>query len=303
MSRDSREPLVSIALPVHNGADTLGRVIESALAQTWPDLELVISDNASTDGTEDLCRQFEREDGRVVYHRHAANVGLLNNFTGAARIASGTYLRWLGDDDWLEPDYLARTLEAFAEDEHRVLVTTQIVYTEPDGTQALHTDHVPAPLASLDPADRFAAMLRLLTSGYAVLDPLYALIRRDLAVLPRRNMLREDEVYAARLALAGPWGHVAAPLARRHRSEISSPDLVRLLGVPGWHRHAVDVLQCRDLLSWVARAPLDPGQRRRARLEVARLYARRKGNAMLRGAGKLRRATARAPWLSPEGAG
>ena len=69
MSRPSRSPLVSIALPVYNGADTVAPVVESVLAQTHADLELVISDNASTDGTEEICRQFARDDRRVVYQR------------------------------------------------------------------------------------------------------------------------------------------------------------------------------------------------------------------------------------------
>ena len=124
-------------------------------------------------------------------------------------------MRWIGDDDSLEPQYVARTLDAFAEDERRVLVTTQMVYPVFESS----TDYDPTSMASSDPVVRLSGMLRLSTSGFAVLDPLYSVMRRDLAVLPRRNILREDEVFAIRLALAGPWGHVPAPLAQRHRSE------------------------------------------------------------------------------------
>ena len=174
----------------------------------------------------------------MVYQRQPTNIGLLNNYISAAERSSGAYVRWIGDDDSLEPEYVARTLDAFAEDERRVVVTTQIVYT---GTP-VHTDYDPTAMSSSDPVVRLSGMLRLLTSGFAVLDPLYSMMRRDLAVLPRRNILREDEVFAVRLALAGPWGHVPAPLARRHRSEVSSAHLVELLGVPSWHRHAMDVV-------------------------------------------------------------
>ena len=103
------------------------------LAQTHSNLELVISDNASTDGTQEICRRFAREDRRVVYQRQATNVGLLNNFISAAENAAGTYVRWIGDDDSLEPDYVSRVLDVFAEDERRVVVTTQIVYSDADG--------------------------------------------------------------------------------------------------------------------------------------------------------------------------
>jgi glycosyltransferase involved in cell wall biosynthesis len=298
MSRLTSTPLVSIAVPVLNGAETLAPVIESVLGQDYPNLELVVSDNASTDGTEEICRDFARADDRVVYRRHATNIGLLNNFRSAAEGARGGYVRWLGDDDFLEPAYLSRTVQAFADDERRVLVTTQIAYVDAAGTVSLNSDYDPTALASADPVERFTEMLWLLTSGSALLDPLYGMMRRDVSVLPRRNILREDEVFAARLALAGPWGHVAAPLARRHRSEVPATRLACLLGVPSWHRHAAEVLQCRELLHWIGQSSLDPAQRHRARAEVLRLYARRKRNEARRGVAKLERVAGRPVRLS-----
>ena len=85
-------------------------------------------------------------------------------------------------------------------------MTTQIVYRTTTGIETLDTAYDPSALASSAPLERFAGMLRLLTSGFATVDPLYAVIRRDLATIPRRNMLREDQVFSARLALAGPLG-------------------------------------------------------------------------------------------------
>ena len=283
--------LVSIALPVYNGATTLTRTVESVLAQSHANLELVISDNASTDGTREICKQLAGQDRRVVYQRHDTNIGVTRNFISAANRATGTYLRWIGDDDSLAPDYLSRTLEKFAEDECRVLVTTQMAYTDPLGAETLDTSYVPEALSSVDPVVRFSEMLRLLTSGFALLDPIYGVIRRDVATMPRRNILREDEVFAARLALAGPWGHVDSPLAHRHRSEPTAAGLTRLLGVAGWRRHVIDVLQCRELLAWIDVSGLDPAQRRRARAAVVRLYGRRKRIKVRRGVAKLGRMT------------
>ncbi|MBA2954220.1 glycosyltransferase family 2 protein [Nocardioides sp. CGMCC 1.13656] len=294
---------VSIALPVYNGADTLAPAIESVLRQDHDDLELVISDNASTDGTEEVCRHYAAADPRVVYRRHATNVGLLNNFRGAAESSRGRFVRWLGDDDSLEPDYVSRCLQVFAEDERRVLVTTQIAYTDADGGETAPVSYDPAALSSSDPVERFAEMLRLMTAGFALLDPLYAMMRREVAVMPRRNILREDEIFAARLALAGPWGHVPATLARRSRSETDVPELVRLLGVPSWHRHAMDLLQCRELSHWIGRSDLDAAQRRRAHGEVLRLYGRRHRNRARRAVAKLERAVGRPLDTSPSRAG
>jgi glycosyltransferase involved in cell wall biosynthesis len=270
------------------------------LAQTYANVELIISDNASTDGTQEICRRFAREDPRVVYHRQATNVGLLNNFVSAAEQAAGTYLRWIGDDDSLEPDYVARVLDVFADDPRRVLVTTQIVYGE--GVETIETGYDAAPMGSADPVERFTHMLRMLTTDTAIVDPLYAMIRRDVATMPRKNMMREDQIFAARLALAGPWGHVAAPLASRGREEDTALDVARLLGVPPWRRHVRVLVQCRELVHWIEKSSLDPAQRRRARAEVLRFYARGKSSTARRRLAKLERVAGRPARLSPNGA-
>src|SRR5262245_33646269 len=127
MSVDIR-PLVSIGLPVRNGAKTIGAVAESVLGQKFGDLELLISDNASTDDTEAVCRDLVRADPRVRYQRHPENVGLLNNFIATQLAARGTYVRWISDADRLEPGYVDACLEAFAADPRVILVTTGMAY-------------------------------------------------------------------------------------------------------------------------------------------------------------------------------
>lgn len=288
MTTRGRDGVVSIALPVRNGAATLAPVIESVLAQSHADIELVICDNASSDATEEICREFARADSRVAYHRHRTNIGLLNNFRYAADRTTGGYVHWMGDADSIHPDYVARTLAVFAEDSRRVLVTTQVTYVGPDGSTTLDRTYRPTALASPDPVERVAELLRLLTGNFAWLDPLYGLMRRDVATLPRRNMLQEDQVFATRLAVAGPWGHVPAPLARRTRSELDIVGTAALLGVPKSGRHVRDVLQCLETLRWVDGA-LDPSQRRQVRAHVAQFYLRRKLDRVERGVAKARR--------------
>ncbi|GAA4514402.1 MULTISPECIES: glycosyltransferase family 2 protein [Nonomuraea] len=271
----SAADLVSIALPVRNGADRLEGVIGSVLAQDHQNLELVISDNASTDGTEELCRDLAASDPRIVYHRHPENVGLLNNFVHAARVSRGAYVRWIGDDDRLDPPCVSRGLAAFAADERVVLVTTQVAYTGPDGVPRTAAYDGTA-LSSGDPVTRFAELLRLLNESHLLIDPLYGMLRRSVATgIPRRNMLREDEVFAAKLALAGPWAHVPEVLAHRNWRVERISGVARRLGVPAWQSHLANTLQCRELLSWLGRAGLTEDQRRRARVEVLRMYARR----------------------------
>src|SRR5262245_49498567 len=113
MSMAGANPLVSIGLPVRNGAATIGDVAESVPGQKYGDVELVISDNASTDETEAVCRDLVRADARVRYQRHPENIGLLNNFISTINTARGTYFRWISDGDRIEPSYVDACLEVF----------------------------------------------------------------------------------------------------------------------------------------------------------------------------------------------
>ncbi|MEV5412356.1 glycosyltransferase family 2 protein [Thermopolyspora sp. NPDC052614] len=268
-------PLVSIGLPVRNAADRVENVVRSVLAQDHGHIELVICDNASTDQTEQVCRDLAAADERVVYHRQPRNIGLLNNFIAAIRLARGEYFRWIGDDDRLEPHYVSRLLREFAADPRLILVTSKVAYTGPDGTVATG-DYTGTALRSDDPVERFAEMLRLLNESHLIIDPLYGMVRRaPVAAVPRRNMLREDEVFAAKLALAGPWGHVPEVLAHRHWKLERIGVVARRLGVPSWQSHFSNTLQLRELLGWIRAADLTEAQRRRARAAVYRMYARR----------------------------
>src|SRR6266545_1305526 len=266
------DALASICLPVRNGASTLEPVIRSVLAQDHGNIELVISDNASTDDTEELCRELARSDPRIVYHRQAEDIGLLDNFIAAMRRARGTFIRWIGDDDWLAPTYVSRCLAEFAAESRLILVTTQLGFVGADG--AIRTaDYRETVLSSDDPVERFTEMLRLLNDSHLLLDPLYGVMRRSvIARIPRRNMLREDQVLAARMALAGPWGHVCEVLGRRGWQDASRRQTARRLGVPAWHASAATALQCRELMRAVRAADLDPAQRRRASAAVVRWY-------------------------------
>ncbi|GIH69062.1 glycosyltransferase family 2 protein [Sphaerimonospora thailandensis] len=267
--------LVSVGLPVRNAADRLERVIGSVLAQDHEHIRLVVSDNASTDDTEELCRELARSDRRILYHRQTENVGILNNFITVMRLAEGDLFRWVGDDDWLAPHCVSRMVDVFARDERLLLVTSQTAYTGPDGVTE-SAEYVGTGLTSDDPVDRFAEMLRMLNESHLLIDPLYGMVRRDRVVaIARRNMLREDEVFAAKLALAGPWAHVPEVLGHRHWKHERMPEIARRLDVPPWQAHFASVLQCVEMLRWLSATRLTAEQRRRARRAVYGWYARR----------------------------
>src|SRR2546430_8992564 len=104
-------PKVSIGMPVYNGADYIRRAVQSILAQDYEDFELIISDNASTDETESICREFAERDGRIRYFRNETNVGASQNYNNVFRLAKGQYFKWAAHDDECYPTMLRRCLE------------------------------------------------------------------------------------------------------------------------------------------------------------------------------------------------
>src|SRR6476646_2411498 len=120
-----RVPKVAIGLPVYNGAKYVAEAIESVLAQTYGDLELVISDNASTDATEEICRDYTARDSRVRYARAEQNGGAAWNFNRTFELSRGEYFKWLAHDDAIGPQYLARCLAVLDRDPGVVLCHTR----------------------------------------------------------------------------------------------------------------------------------------------------------------------------------
>ena len=101
-------PRVSVGLPVYNGERFLAQAIDSVLQQTHSDLELVISDNASTDRTEEICRSYTTQDSRVRYFRSSANIGACRNFSRVFELSRAPYFKWACYDDICVPGFLEK---------------------------------------------------------------------------------------------------------------------------------------------------------------------------------------------------
>ncbi len=248
-------PAVSFGLPVRNGAPTIAQAIESVLAQTFDDWELVISDNLSTDGTSEICSEFAARDSRVRHVPTGRDLPLLENFRETFRLARGTYFRWQGDDDWLEPAYAERAVAALAASPSSVLCTT-IQRHYRDGSPLPINDPLPVlgGVDSNDPADRVQALLRLFQDGgHLGIDPVYSLVRRDVAAKTRlQGSIRDgDFVYACEVALLGPFVHVPEVLANRRLpgDARGTPASKTLVGQPAWHgfvQREVSILQVAE---------------------------------------------------------
>ncbi|MFP3867923.1 MAG: glycosyltransferase family 2 protein [Desulfobacteraceae bacterium] len=123
----SSKPRVSIGLPVYNGERFLKQNIESILAQTFEDFELIISDNASTDRTEEICRQYAAQDGRIRYYRNAKNLGAAQNFNRVFELSSGEFFKWMPADSALEPEFLARCVSLLDNEPDIILAWTRYI--------------------------------------------------------------------------------------------------------------------------------------------------------------------------------
>lgn len=99
-------PLVSIGLPVYNGEEYIERAIESLLNQTYTNIEVIISDNCSTDGTYKICLECLKKDNRIRLYRNSENVGACNNFMHVFELSSGEYFMWAAYDDLWDRNYL-----------------------------------------------------------------------------------------------------------------------------------------------------------------------------------------------------
>jgi glycosyltransferase involved in cell wall biosynthesis len=97
---------VAIGMPVWNGENFVSEAIESILGQTYGDFELVISDNASTDATAEICRGYAKQDTRIRYFRQTKNIGAGPNHDEVFRLSAGRYFKWACHDDILATEFI-----------------------------------------------------------------------------------------------------------------------------------------------------------------------------------------------------
>ena len=196
---------VTIGLPVYNGQNYLAETMESLLAQTYTDFELVISDNASTDRTEAICREYAARDERIRYYCQEENVGASANYNRVFELARGLYFKWAAHDDLLAPTYLERCVAVLYSDPDVVLAYTQAKAIDDQG-QVVKVYPGKHHFSAAAPRERFYEF---------VLDPhpvvaVFGLMRRD--VLGRTRLIGKyagsDRPLLSELSLLGKFYEV-----------------------------------------------------------------------------------------------
>jgi glycosyltransferase involved in cell wall biosynthesis len=215
-------PQISMGLPVYNGLPYIKELLDGLLAQTLGDFELIISDNASTDGTSELCLAYAAVDPRVKYFRNPENIGLIRNFNRVFELSSAPYYKWISADDFYEPTYLEVCFPPVRNDPSIVVSHCQTMLVD-EWSKALPYDrllqaciderngrvwlHDRDECATVGPRIR---RFREVLAQQIMCAPIYGLIPRE--VLKRTGLNKaffgSDKLLLAELALHGRF-HIA----------------------------------------------------------------------------------------------
>jgi len=193
--------MVSVGMPVYNGEHYIAQAIESILTQTFEDFEIVISDNASTDRTEEICLQFASRDRRIRYVRQERNLGSGRNHNVVYQLSRGEYFKWHSHDDRCAPTYLAQCIEVLDRDPSVVLCYSNTQIIDEDGSPLENPYKRILRDDAFSPSRRFREM-----AWYEHLCfPIYGVIRsEELRRTPLMGCYTGgDNVLLARLALLG----------------------------------------------------------------------------------------------------
>ena len=257
---------LSIGLPVYNGARYLAQAIGSLLDQTWTDFELIISDNASTDRTAEICRVFAATDARVKVFRNETNLGAARNYNRTLELAGGEYFKWAAHDDVCDRRFLAACVAVLDAEPDTVLVHTMSEVLDQSGRRigryakecAFDQDRV---------AERFATAIlvpHVCISVFGVMrrSVLEKTVRHGDWVGADRNLLAELSLHGRIRLLpevlflrrAHPESSIHKFADERERLAWFDPAHRGRLNFPTWRRLA-------EYRAAIARAPLSASER------------------------------------------
>jgi glycosyltransferase involved in cell wall biosynthesis len=267
-------PRITIGVPVFNGERYLEEAIQSVVDSTFTDWELIVSDNASTDRTEEIARAFAERDPRIRYERNATNIGALPNFNRLVGLARGEFFKWLAYDDLCDPELFGRCVDVLDRDASVVLCNGRYREIDPAG-ERLKDQPYRIDLTSAQPHRRLGALMGT-DAGHMIL---YGLIRTS--TLRETHLLApyhgSDRALLAELTLFGRLYEIPELLwsSREH------PDrsiYVRTT-MAGWeqpgHRLPTHLAIALNMANIIASAPLPRVERLRCGMVLLGSVAKR----------------------------
>ena len=216
MTTTKRKGLVSIGLPVYNGAEHLRESLDALLSQSYRSLELIISDNASTDDTPDICREYAGRDNRVRYYRNDTNRGSIFNFNRVVALADGEYFMWAADHDNWGQDYLSRCVQVLDSDTTVVLCSSEAAWIDSSG-EVIEAIATRLDTRGLDKSSRFQVFLWSLDNCY----PIYGVLRTAALdqIGPLKQSFAPDILVLTELSLLGAFACVPERLFYLRRTK------------------------------------------------------------------------------------
>lgn len=279
----SSVPRVSVGMPVYNSERWLPGTIDSVLAQTFSDLELIISDNASTDGTEALCRDYMKRDPRVRYFRNPKNIGVLNNFNACFKHARAPFFRWHAAADLCEPRLVERCYETLLAHPDAVIAYPRTALFENETNDGKEYG---CNLNAIQetPSERFLHVLQWFGLNNAQSGLMRGDVIRRTNLIP--NHLDGDTIFMMELSLYGKFVKVPEILFyRRMKAEtastLNSRDwIVRYIDPDMRSPHYQNWKTHRSRFSAVHRAPIPASEKWKIYRELFRRFRWSRGELM-----------------------
>jgi glycosyltransferase involved in cell wall biosynthesis len=274
---DRSAPRLSIGLPVYNGDNFLEQALDSILAQTFVDFELIISDNASTDQTETICRAYAARDPRIRYIRNPENLGASANFNQVFTLSVGKYFKWIAHDDLHKLEFLEQCIQILDQDPSVVLAYSRAITINQNGKQVRKAWGAGAELSSVVPHQRFRESLSPLKQPIPL--PIFGVIRAS--ILRNTHLMAGypdcDCALLAELSLYGRFYEISESLfLQREHNHRAGP---RLSSNPYWAATFWDSRKTGKIvyphwrlfarhLSAINKAPLNWSERLRCHIEL-----------------------------------
>ena len=263
----SVSPPLTIGLPVYNGQNYVSESLDSLLAQTYTDFELIISDNASTDSTEEICRDYAARDSRIRYVRQQMNMGAAPNHNYLVQSARGRLFKWAAHDDLFAPKLVERCIEALEDRPELILAHAYMGTADEHGNTLAIYDYrldTDSPRAS----KRFRSLM--FTDGG---DDFYGVIRTDVMrrIAPHNSYHNAGRKLVAEMSLYGPFHQVPEVMffRREHPGRGDNLGSIRRVSTnldPRREGHSAARLMAEMVAAYAAaisRAPLSAVERRR----------------------------------------